>query len=63
MHTLLWEITTKPSISQKGTWRFQERYDFHTPAMLAVGFCSHSQRFLQRYVHASDFDQNRMHFE
>lgn len=42
MHTLLWEITTKPSILQKDTWRFQERYDFHTPAMLAVGFCSHS---------------------
>lgn len=45
MLILLWEIMTKPSILQKGTWRFQERYDFHNSIMLAVGFCSHLQRF------------------
>lgn len=45
MLTLLWGIMTKPSISQEGTWRFQERYDFQTPTVLAVGFCSDSHRF------------------
>lgn len=45
MLTLLWAIMTKPSISQEGTWRFQERYDFHTPTMLVADFSSHSHRF------------------
>ena len=61
MHILLWEIMTKLCILQKGTWRFQERYDFGTPCILALGFCFHTMILWRCAMHV--VWNNRMDFE